>query len=50
MLIDRLQSFMQRIKTSSVGQYVWLVALMLLLFWGFMAADGANVSFVYNNF
>lgn len=50
MWISRLQNILQKVKESSVGQYILLVIVMIVLLWGFMEADGANVSFVYNNF
>lgn len=50
MWISRFQNFIQKLKASSIGQYLVLVLVLGVLFWGFMAADGANVSFVYNNF
>ncbi len=50
MWMSRFQSIMLKLKSSAVGQYLLLVIVLLVLAWGFMEADGANVSFVYNNF
>lgn len=48
--MSRFQSILLKLKSSVVGQYLLLVIVLLVLAWGFMEADGANVSFVYNNF
>lgn len=50
MWINKCRSIFQRIAQSSVAKYLMLVLVMLVLFWGIMEADGANVTFVYNNF
>lgn len=50
MWMSRFQSIMQKLVNSAIGQYLFLVIVLLILAWGFMEADGANVSFVYNNF
>ena len=50
MWINRFLNTFQKFRKSSIGQYILLVAVLLLILWGFMEADGANVSFVYNNF
>lgn len=50
MWMNRFLSIMQKLKNSVIGEYLLLVLVLLVLAWGFMEADGANVSFVYNNF
>lgn len=50
MWTSRWQSILQKAVRSSAAKYVITVAALLALFWGIMEADGANVSFVYNNF
>lgn len=47
---NKCQSILQKLQQNSFVRYIIMVLMILILFWGIMEADGANVTFVYNNF